>query len=106
MTLNNIKTNGCGANSGVFKNFKPPYHLFFKASCNLHDEGYNKGGTERDRWYADNRFWLAMRLDIYKSVKNPFLRQYYFMWCRIYYIAVRLFGKKQFNYNGPLTSKK
>lgn len=87
--------NGCG---GKGSHFRPPYHLFFKASCDKHDEGYFIGGTKLDRWYADQRFYLAMRYDVKRKVKSYFLRQYYLIWCKIYYFAVRCFGAKYFNF--------
>lgn len=87
--------NGCG---GKGSRFRPPYHLFFKASCDKHDEGYFIGGTSLDRWYADQRFYLAMRYDVKRKIKNYFLRQYYLIWCKIYYFAVRCFGAKHFSF--------
>lgn len=90
--------NGCGSNSGPFKGFKPPYHLFFKASCDKHDACYNKGGTELDRWLCDVNFYNAMRYDVKRSCKVWYVRQYYLLWCKIYFLAVRLFGKKSFNF--------
>ena len=33
--------NGCGGKGGFVK---PPYRIFFNASCNHHDYGFWKGG--------------------------------------------------------------
>lgn len=93
----NARTAGCGASSGIFGWFKPPYHLFFKASCVKHDEGYYSGGDETERWYCDNRFWLAMRYDV-RRAKRGLKRQYFYFWCWLYYVTVRLLGRPQFNY--------
>ena len=86
--------NGCGG-KGSF--IKPPHKAFFEASCNHHDYGYYKGGTEADRKRCDDKFYEAMKRDCSTLPWYQYIR--YRPWCWIYYLAVRQFGKKYFNYH-------
>ena len=54
--------------------------------CRIHDEDYQAGGTELDRYLADVRF-----RDCIKDAGRPFV-------ARVYYWGVRLFGWFFFNY--------
>ena len=75
---------------------KPPYAIFFKASCDFHDLSYYNWWTEEDRLRADKWFLRNMMID---CEKERWLRRYYFfIWTYVYYFAVRLFWKKYFNY--------
>lgn len=89
-----METNGCG---GKGSKIKPPYRAFFEASCNKHDMGYNKGSNDADRFECDAKFLVMMLKDTYR-LKGWFKRVYYQIWAFIYFIAVRLFGKKYFKY--------
>lgn len=89
------ETNGCGA-KGSF--IKPPLAIFFVSSCNKHDLSYNEGGTEYKRFHSDIGFLRAMLSDCF-YIKNNFKRSYYIFWAFFYYLAVRKFGHKHFNYN-------
>jgi hypothetical protein len=42
-----------------------------------------------------------MRKDCLR-INRP-LRYYYQLWCNIYYLAVRIFGKKYFNYRSNIS---
>lgn len=86
--------NGCGGKGS----FVPVPNFRFKASCNHHDYNYFLGGTEKDRLKADTQFLEAMILDAGLN-GNLFRRIFYKFWAYIYYFAVRIFGKKYFNYN-------
>lgn len=97
----NDDINGCG---GKGSKIRPPYSVFFKASCNKHDEGYCIGGTELDRWYIDNRFLLSMKYDIKRLNMMWVKERYYMCWAMLYYYAVRLFGKKYFNFKNQKTT--
>lgn len=85
---------GCGVKGGI----KPPYHLFFKASCHKHDELYQKGGTRFDRWLSDVVFYNLMRYDVKRAGFSWIKRQYFLIWCKIYFLSVRIRGAKYFNY--------
>lgn len=94
---NNIpqeEINGCG---GKGSKIRPPYGVFFKASCNKHDEGYFMGGDKIRRMECDSRFFSAMLEDTMR-IEKWYKRTYYQSWAFIYFFAVRLFGKKFFNY--------
>jgi hypothetical protein len=68
----------------------------FEASCNIHDDYYNKGGNEIDRKIADVYLFEYMKQDIKKLpvIKQP----YFYMWVLLYYWAVRIYGTKYFYY--------
>lgn len=76
--------------------FKPPYAIFFETSCNIHDKNYEIWGTEKDRKKADKWLLKYMMKDV--SYLEAYRRPYYYMWCYIYYIGVRIWGRKYFNY--------
>ena len=85
--------NGCGVKGGWIK---PPDFLFH-ASCNHHDFRYWRGCTEADRKNADDSFYKWMKVDVSES--KWYLKPYYHFLAWTYYKAVRLFGKKYFNYS-------
>lgn len=85
--------NGCGAKGGIVN----PPDFIFKASCNHHDFLYWVGNTEEERKYADKAFYKYMKIDISEK-KGVIKKAYYHIWAYAYYRAVRLFGKKYFNY--------
>lgn len=87
--------NGCGGKGSWIK---PPYAAFFEASCNKHDEGYDKGGTEANRFECDGKFFIMMIKDTFK-INKPLKRLYFQLWSFLYFVAVRIGGKKYFNYN-------
>ena len=86
--------NGCGGKGSWIK---PPHKLFFKACCDRHDYGYWKGGDEKRREYCDLKFYDAMLEDANK-VSNWFSRQRYKAWAWLYFKAVRINGKKYFDF--------
>lgn len=88
---NNI--NGCGGKGSIIK---PPLAAFFVSDCNLHDLSYGLGGTELDRIKADTGFLRAMLKDC--DLLSGIKKQYYVAWAHLYFIAVRMFGWRYFNY--------
>lgn len=90
---------GCGG-KGSWLN---PPEFCFHASCSWHDWEYCRGYTEADRKAADEGFYKAMKEDVSRL---PWYRRplaYSAAWT--YYKAVRLFGKKYFNYGERYLSK-
>lgn len=92
--LKSGEPNWCGAKGGWFK---PPYHIFFEASCNIHDYWYKYWENELDKLLID--LWLlkymwkdVRRLPLYK-------RPWYYIWCIIYYLGLRVAWKKAFYKN-------
>tara|TARA_R110000868_G_scaffold28911_3_gene107674 strand:- start:21 stop:347 length:327 start_codon:yes stop_codon:yes gene_type:complete len=70
---------------------------FIEASWQHHDWGYAKGGTEIHRINCDGRFLIAMRRDVCRA---SLLRKVpAWLLCHSFYIAVRLGGRKSFNYH-------
>lgn len=93
--------NGCGGqNRGflqkILLKFLTP--VFFEASCDLHDFGYWKGWDEERRAECDRKFYEKILEDIENFSKNFFEKNFYKILAKIFYIAVRLGGKKYFNY--------
>lgn len=93
--LKSEKPNGCWAKGG---GFRPPYWIFFDSSCCIHDWWYEEWENEEDRKQAD--LWLLkyMKKDVTR-IKNPLKRSYYYVWCYLYYFALRMFWKKAFYAN-------
>lgn len=84
--------NGCGRKGGWFN---PPEFLFH-ASCNQHDFYYWRGGTEEDRKEADDLFYKFMKQDVAEG--NWYIRPFHYLVAFTYYTAVRISGKKAFQY--------
>lgn len=81
---------------------KPPHHEFFKNECILHDELYLLGGTDADRKRADVRLYQDMvrhSVDYYRGRDKVASQAWFLTLAYLYYIAVRLFAKGQFNYH-------
>lgn len=79
-----------------------PHNIFFSECCNIHDEMYESGGDEYNRKNADV---LLFRLMIEKAI-NYFIKRnmissivWYIFLSYLYYLMIRVFGKKYFNYN-------
>ena len=92
--------NGCGACSGFWKWLKPPKKEFFYEECIKHDESYDVGGDKYDRKFADLELFQAMILKSanYFNKRKPFSLWWFCTLSLIYYLAIRLFGKQNFNY--------
>jgi len=92
--------NGCGACGGFWYWFRPPHHNFFKEQCNTHDKLYDQGGKEKDRHMADINLLYDMQdhVNEYFKDRKPLSKFWYLALSKIYYHAVRMFGKKRFNY--------
>ena len=95
-----VIVNGCGGKgSGI-----PVPNFIFKASCNKHDFYYWRGKTEEDRKTADLAF-LSFMLDDANEF-SFFKRRRYRSWAYVYYLSVRIFGKKFFNYSDEYKTMK
>lgn len=104
--------NGCGGcNRGFFQKIilKILTPIFFEASCDLHDFGYWKGWNEARRLECDQKFYEKILEDIEIFYTPPtsgdwnnfeiFLRKnFHKILAKIFYCAVRIGGKKYFNY--------
>lgn len=92
-------SNGCGCESGWLKWFRPPYSQLFYAACCVHDDDYDRGGTEYDRECADyglhQRMLAVIERGQYGRIKTLWLR----MWAWLYLRSVRAFGSEYFNYH-------
>ena len=85
--------NGCGGKGGIVT---PPHAKLFKEECNQHDFNYFLGYNEEHRLKADRQLQSAMLAKVSTMAWYNKLR--YWPWCRLYYRAVRIVGKKFFYY--------
>lgn len=93
--LKSWKPNGCWAKGSWLR---PPYWIFFAASCCIHDWWYTFWENEDDRKQADIGLLKYMKKDVQK-IENPPTRAYYYVWCYLYYFALRMFWEKAFYAN-------
>jgi len=89
-----IGMNGCGGKGGFVK---PPKRIFFEASCLRHDTGYAQGGSEEDRINCDILFLKYMMRDCAR-LPSGVEKTKYVWWSHLYFLAVRMFGWRYFNY--------
>lgn len=98
--MKNSGVNGCGCGSGILKYFKPPYAKFFEGCCNAHDVAYDVGGDKQDRKQAD--IWLYQQMSLkaigYANIFKPIKSTYLVLIALLYYVSVRSFGWRYFNY--------
>lgn len=91
-----MQTNGCGPEKWPLWVKELLFNWFFEASCNKHDGGYQEGGNEARRKECDAKFLAAMLRD---SKRLPLLLQPLAVAeAYIFYLIVRKFGAKSFNY--------
>lgn len=86
-----VHSNGC-TNSPDFG---------FKRCCVRHDFDYYRGGSEKDRLHADQALQSCIRNNA--NQKCPFSVAFHWWLSYLYYAAVRLFGRKHFNYRKGVT---
>lgn len=94
-----VKSYGCGCASGVLKYIKPPYAKRYYVPCFLHDNDYDKGGSERNRREADTQLFLNMQKVSRQLNRNPFALTWFTLIALLYYVSVRMFGWYFFKYN-------
>lgn len=90
--------NGCGGRNSKISKILAKFFsgFFFEASCEKHDFWYFKGWDEARRKECDIKFLKAMKRDVQRQF---FLfRPYFYLIAYCFYFAVRIFGKKHFNY--------
>lgn len=91
-------SNGCGCETGILKYIKPPYAKMFYVPCCIHDDDYDRGGTEYMRKCADYSLYIRMKALIDKGEWNYIKQKWLKLWAWIYYKSVRIFGRFYFNY--------
>jgi len=89
-----VVCNGCGPKA--WGGLQPPQFIF-RASCDQHDFYYWRGGTEKDRKFADKEFYKFMKIDI-KEDAPWYKKPHYHTLAWIYYSAVRISGVTCFTY--------
>jgi len=91
-------SNGCGCSSGWLKWFKPPLAKYFYAACCMHDDDYDRGGGAEQRKRADRRLFSNMLRLVWQRETSPFRAVLYAHIALLYYVSVRAFGSRFFNY--------
>lgn len=87
--MKNKEINYCGFGKSIF--LRPPYWSFHNASCKIHDDNYEKGGTRLDRLTADVGFLWRMCQDSNEQTEYKKKRAAVYS-AIIYFLLVRLFG--------------
>ena len=91
-----------GAGEGWKEKIVPDtiWGISISMSAWVHDGLYSEGGEEKDRELADEIFYECMMTQIRKATwKYSPRRLLAWRRARKYYFAVRIFGKKSFNYH-------
>jgi len=73
-----------------------PY--FIQANCSKHDKWYTEWWNEKRRLECDLKFHYYICRDIDDGNYNIFKRIYLYILASAFYIAVRVWGEKHFNY--------
>jgi hypothetical protein len=92
------RSNGCGP-KGFLGRLIPDSFLGVSvhAACNYHDEGYSKGGSEKNRKKADQKFLEDMLLAIDRRGGIFIAKNIRKLGAYFYYFGVRLFGSAYFS---------
>ena len=90
---------GCGCQTGLFKFLKPPYAKRFQAACELHDNDYDRGGTEGMRRSADRLLYWHIQETVTKEYTTPWTHLWFTLIAMLYYVSVRIFGRFYFKYD-------
>lgn len=91
-------SNGCGCEKGLLKYLKPPYAKDFYVPCCMHDDDYDRGGSEAERKEADKNLFLRMLKLVLSKTGNPWKIVWFVMIALLYYVSIRIFGRFYFNY--------
>ena len=100
-----ISKSACGpqSNSMIIRLFSSliPHNIFFNDCCELHDTLYAQGGTEFERKVADRELFISMSnkaINYFKARNKVGSMFWYFTIAYFYYLTIRKFGKKYFNF--------
>ena len=87
-----FRPNGCGP-KGILGRLIPDSFLgvLVRRYCNIHDKEYAKGGSEKDRKMADQKFLQDMLLTFDRSGGIFFAKNVRKLGAYFYYLGVRLF---------------
>lgn len=78
---------------------KPPYAKKFYVPCVMHDDGYDKGGTEEHRKVIDALlYWRMISIVSGEKETTPCKNTWFVLIAFLYYVSVRIFGRFYFNY--------
>ena len=93
------KSGGCGADGELF-DFVPDNFIGvnIREACKIHDYRYEIGGIEKDRYMADREFRSNLRCLVLNS-SNLIFKSTNLHLCELYYVAVRRYGYRYFNYH-------
>lgn len=90
-----MKHRGCGVGKMIF--LLPQF--IFRASCEKHDELYERGGGLREKLQADVWFYSYMLEDIAEYQSSAWKMMFYLFMATLYFLAVLVFGVFFFRWN-------
>lgn len=91
-------SNGCGCQSGLLRFVKPPYAKKFYVPCCMHDDDYEHGGGKAERLMSDRDLFLRMMRIVYENEISPWRVTWFTLVALLYYVSVRVFGWRFFNF--------
>lgn len=89
---------GCGCESGILRYVKPPFSKLFYVACCIHDDDYDRGGSDKDRKTADISLYRNMCKIIERMRCGPWRAFFYTFIALLYYASVRLCGRFYFRF--------
>lgn len=88
----------CGCSTGILSHIRPPYAEKYDTACEVHDAAYDAGGTKEDRLAADKWLFRQMcKLNLTNCTSVAAICWYNGI-ALLYYVSVRMFGWKYFNF--------
>lgn len=89
-------TNGCGPARATNLIPDSVFGVDLAKACDIHDYTYTRPETMMDRADADDLFLVNMHRAVAQSLRSPFLQVMAFFAVNLYYLTVRLFGRRYF----------
>lgn len=89
---------GCGCQSGLLRFVKPPYAKKFYVPCCIHDDDYERGGGKTERLMSDRDLFLRMMRIVNDNEISPWRVTWFTLVALLYYVSVRVFGWRFFNF--------
>ena len=92
-------SNGCGCERGLLRYVKPPYARKDYVACVIHDDAYERGGTEAERKSADIALFNNMQKISRTATDKPVTLAWFTLIALLYYVSIRIFGRFYFTYH-------
>ena len=92
-------SNGCGCERGLLRYVKPPYARKYYVAYVVHDDAYERGGTEAERKRADIELFSNMQKVSRTATDKPVTLAWFTLIALLYYVSIRIFGRFYFSYH-------